>query len=147
MVARFDKDKHLRRRDFLFNFLLGVLCYTSAGAKSFNPVGELLIYRCQKIKDNKLCPAQAIFICLQLSQGASLDEPALVYKLNGRLKSLTCEVFISRVRDCLALCDINPLEIASHSILRCGATFCYSVGLRADAIKLLGDWLSSCYRE
>lgn len=97
-----------------------------------------------RLKDNKLCPVQAIFICLQLFQGASLDGPAFVYKLNGRLKSLTCEVFISRVRDCLALCDINPIEIASHSILRCGATFCYSVGLQA--ITLLGYLLSSCYQ-
>lgn len=67
MAARFDKDKHLRRRDFLLNSLLGVLCYTSAGAKSFNPVGELLIYR---LRDNKLCPVQGIFNCLN-----SLREP------------------------------------------------------------------------
>jgi hypothetical protein len=147
MAARFDKidkNKHLRRRDLLF-FPWGIMLHIrwSKVIQSRSRTFDLPLPR---LRDNKLCPVQAIFNCFQLSQGASLDGPAFVYKSNSRLKPLTCEVFISRVRDCLALCDINPLEVASHSFRRGGATFCYSIGLPADAIKLLGDWRSSCYQ-
>jgi hypothetical protein len=100
-----------------------------------------------RLKSNSLCPVQAIFNCFQFTQGAILDNPAFVYKVNGLLLPLTCDMFITRVRRCLTLSSVNPSEIVSHSFRRGGATFCYAVGLPAESIKLLCDWRSSCYQS
>ena len=141
----FDPKKHLRRRDIHFvQWGAMILIRWSKVIQFQSRTFELPLPR---LKANSLCPVQAIFNCFQFTQDADLDGPAFLYKINGHLLPLTCDLFITRVRRCLTLSGVNASEIASHSFRRGGATFCYAIGLPAESIKLLGDWRSSCYQS
>lgn len=141
----FDSSKHLRRRDVEF-LPWGALLHIR-WSKVIQFQSRIFDLPLPRLKSNAMCPVQAIFNCFQFTQGADLDGPAFVYKINGHFLPLTCEAFITRVRHCLALSGVNPSEIASHSFRRGGASFCYAIGLPTDSIKLLGDWRSSCYQS
>ena len=82
---------------------------------------------------------------MKLSLGASQVGPALTYRTNHRLKSLTYDRFVARVRQCLSACSLPASQFASHSFRRGGASHCYAIGLSSDSIKLVGNWSSSCY--
>lgn len=144
-ASKFDTSKHLRRRDILF-FPWGILV-SIRWSKTIQFQSKTFDIPFPRLKDNVLCPVQAVFNYQQQTLGAEMDSAAFTYRLNNKLVVLTSEKFVNRVRECLSLYDIDTKDIASHSFRRGGATFCYSVGLSPDSIKLLGDWKSTCYQD
>lgn len=144
-AATFDVNKHLRRRDISY-LPWGVMLHIrwSKVIQFRSRTFELPLPR---LHNNVLCPAQAIFHCQNLADTSNLDTPAFVYKTGSSLKVLTSGQFVGRLRQTLLICGINASEIATHSFRRGGATFCYSTGMSAENIKLLGDWRSSCYQS
>lgn len=141
--STFDSDKHLRRRDIIiFHWGIALLIRWSK-TNQFN--SKTIKTPLPRLRSNPLCPVQAIVNALQLSIGANPDGPALVYKLNRKIKALSYDRFIARVRQTLSACNLEGTQFASHSFRRGGATHCYAIGLSAESIKLIGDWSSSCY--
>ena len=88
-----------------------------------------------RLRNNLLCPVQAIVNCMQLSLGASPVGPALTYRTNHRLKPLTYDRFVARVCQCLSACSLPASQFASHSFHRGGASHCYAIGLSSESIK------------
>ena len=144
-ASQFDTTKHLRRRDILF-FPWGLMLHIR-WSKVIQFQSRTFDIPFPRLKNNALCPVQAIFKYQQQTLGADINSPAFMYRVNNKQTVLTSDTFIGRVRHCLSLCNVTPTDIATHSFRRGGASFCYSVGLSPDCIKLLGDWRSTCYQS
>ena len=141
--SAFEADKHLRRKDiFIYPWGIALLIRWT---KTNQFQSKDYLTPLPRLRNNLLCPVQAIVNCMQLSLGASPVGPALTYRTNHRLKPLTYDRFVARVRQCLSACSLPASQFASHSFRRGGASHCYAIGLSSDSIKLVGNWSSSCY--
>lgn len=141
--AKFDGSKHLRRQDILF-FPWGVLIHIR-WSKVIQFKSRTFDVPLPRLPDNVLCPVNALCNYLRLTSGASLSGPAFIHHSNSQRKVITPEMFIERVRVCLTSSESNPSDIACHSFRRGGASFCNSLGISAESIKLMGDWRSNCF--
>ena len=130
--SAFEADKHLRRKDiFIYPWGIALLIRWTK-TNQFQSKDNLTPL--PRLRNNLLCPVQAIVNCMQLSLGASPVGPALTYRTNHRLKPLTYDRFVARVRQCLSACSLPASQFASHSFRRGGASNCYAIGLSSDSI-------------
>lgn len=142
---RFDPAKHLRRSDVTF-FPWGVML-NIRWSKVIQYQSKTLQIPLPRMVTSSLCPVKAIFHCFSQTARANSGGPAFVFVSNGEFKPLTSELFLDRIRECLSKSGANPSDYATHSFRRGGATFCYSIGLSPDAIKIAGNWTSNCYQQ
>ena len=143
--AAFEADKHLRRKDILIYHWGIALLIRWTKTNQFQ--SQTFHVPLPRLRGSQLCPVLAIVNCMQLSIGASPDGPALAYRTNRKLKVLTYDRFVARVRQCLSACNLEGSQFASHSFRRGGASHCYAIGLLSESIKLIGNWSSSCYLQ
>ena len=141
--TRFDDSKHLRRQDIIF-FPWGVLIHIR-WSKVIQFQSRTFDVPLPRLPGNVLCPVNALVNYLHLTCGAPPSGPAFVYFVNSAPKTITSEIFIGRVRECVSSETVNQSDISTHSFRRGAAHFSNLAGLSADSIKLLGDWRSSCY--
>lgn len=141
-VGVFNPQLHLRRRDLVFtNQGLRV---TIRWSKTNQFRDRVQVLPLPRITGHKLCPTQAVFQALKLTNGASTDGPAFVIPHGASYRPLTAPAFVSEVKGKLsAHCDTS--RIAGHSFRRGGACWAYSSGVPVDLIRQLGDWKSNAY--
>ena len=143
--AAFEADKHLQRKDILIFYWGIVLLIRWTITNRFHSQTFHVPLPC--LRGNRLCPVLSIVNCMQLSIGANPDGPALAYRTNRKLKALTYDRFVARVRQYLSACILEGSQFASHSFRRGGASHCYAIGLLSESIRLNGNWSSSCYLQ
>lgn len=137
---KFNTDKHLRRQDITFHSWGVNVCIRWTKTLQFNE--RQLNIPLPRNHKSPLCPVQAIFHAFKCTPTASQNGPAFCITQD---QPLTLNVFVSRLRECLQACGLNPELYAGHSFRRGGASWAFSCGVNADLIKLIGDWRSSCY--
>ena len=107
--SAFEADKHLRRKDiFIYPWGIALLIRWT---KSNQVQSKDYLTPLPRLRNNLLCPVQAIVNCMKLSLGASPVGPALTYRTNHRLKPLIYDRFVARVRQCYL-----PVAYLPHSL-------------------------------
>ena len=139
----FDPTKHLRRSD---------LCFSKNGLAVRIRWTKTLQYKQSEFsipypwdKGNPLCPTQAVFNAVRLSQSAPAEGPALVVDSSVSPSPLTPDIFIKCIRRALQGKIKDVKEYAGHSFRRGGATWAFSQNISVGQIKLLGRWTSDAY--
>ena len=110
---------------------------------------RILMLPLPQIRDNPLCPVQALKDYLSAT---NTRPPASSlygwYQTNGDWHSMTYADFTLFLKQKLREIGINPAAYSGHSFRRGGATFAFAFGaLDPLVIKALGDWISSAFME
>ena len=94
-----------------------------------------------------LCPVTAYESVLSLSHTDS-SGPAFVFLKQGRVRWLTCSIFIRTFRSILKSGGVaDAAAFTGHSFRRGGATWAFQAGVPGELIQLCGDWASDAYKQ
>lgn len=144
-MAAFDASKHLRRSDITFTAtgLSLVIRWT----KTIQFKERRLYIPLPRRQGHPLCPVQAVFHALCLTQGAAPDGPALMIPSSRGPIPLSPQLFVGKVRQGLQAAGVDSAQYAGHSFRRGGATWAYKCGVNVESIRQLGDWKSTAYQD
>lgn len=98
-----------------------------------------------RLRNNVLCPVQAVFKAFHMVPDIPRTAPAFCVSKASSFSPITGQQFDARLKACLLLTGRDPRRFSAHSFRRAGATCMYQAGLPAETIRAVGDWRSSCY--
>ena len=139
----FDPARHLRRSDIIYT--PGGALITIRWSKTNQFRRRWRVLPIPRIKGHPICPTQALFHALHLTQGAPLDGPAFTIGPGLRAPPLTPGLFVSTVKAALTAAGLTSQDFASHSFRRGAACFLWSLSVPEGLIRELGDWKSNAY--
>ncbi len=99
------------------------------------------------IPNHPLCPTTAVLKALSLTYGAAIQGPAFVVPTPSGFRSLTPDSFVSRLKSVMYQLGYHSDSYSSHSFRRGAASWAFACGLPSEAIQVLGNWKSDCYKE
>ena len=141
-MKEFDPRKHLCRRDISFHRGGLAVCIRWSKTNQFRTTEMVIPY--PRIKGHPLCPTQAVFHALRLTEGAPMQGPALV--LPGRNRHpLSPVTFVKTVKRILHPHVQDISEVGGHSFRRGGACWALAKQVPIDTIRQLAGWSSNCY--
>ena len=138
-TKKFDKTKHLCRRDVLLsdNLLLVSLKWSKT-----NQFGDRQHFvPLLAMQGSVLCPVKAFKRLISMTPGKS-DGPLFVLFKEGRVSPLTYNVLQNRLKCLISATGRAGDAYSSHSLRRGGATFAAAAGVPRHYIQQVGDWKS-----
>ena len=97
-----------------------------------------------------LCPVSAVVSMLANLSTIQMSkiQPLFSYiSINGKVDTLTHDVFVKMLRFYLKQCSIDPMQYSGHSFRRGGCSYAFGLGISPSLIKLRGDWKSNAYER
>ena len=99
------------------------------------------------IPDHPLCPASAIIAILCLKPELPPCAPLFAYPTMHGMQVLTQHTFTQRLQTHLKRVGLEPSLYGTHSFRRGGASWAFRSGMPGEAVQILGDWRSDCYKR
>jgi hypothetical protein len=140
--AKFDKNKHLCRRDIIIGHNQ-ILVYIK-WSKTIQTGNRYILIPLVSIPGSPLCP-RAAAVNMFCRVKASPEEPAFSVPSGEKLITLTHASFTRHLRNLLLVSGHNPKGFSGHSFRRGGASFALLAGVPGELIMAHGDWRSQCY--
>lgn len=141
----FDQDRHLARNNISFSSSGALIKVSWSKTIQFNQ--RALQIPLPHIPNSKFCPCCILKLTLTLHTPQSPGPcSAFLFREGQRLKLLTYNLFLSKLKSSLRQVGVDPSAYSGHSFRRGGASFALECGLSPVMIKSQGDWASDAYQ-
>lgn len=141
----FKPSIHLRRRDITFQS--DCVLIKIRWSKTIQFQQRELNIPLPRIRDNPLCPVQAVFHAFRTCPLAGANGPAFVCSTDPNAPPLIVSVFLNIIKSSLDKCNVDSKLFSGHSFRRGGASWAFQCGLPIDTIRQIGDWQSNSYTK
>ena len=97
------------------------------------------------IPGSPLCPTTTLKLLLRMVPAPDACPLFTFASTSNQLTCNTAKSLNDGIKNLVSLISLDPLEFSGYSLRRGGATFAFKCGIRAELIKLQGDWRSDAY--
>ena len=145
-MTTFDGECQFRRSDFNIVDPLSPMVVDVRWSKTNQFKQRVLKVPVLPVRNKAICPVLWAQYMFSIIPAQPQDAAFTIYSGNHKV-ALSSNQLCTRLRKWLEIIKYPSEEYSLHSLRRGGATFTHQCNIKADMIKLLGDWASDAYQR